>query len=83
MRAHNLGSPTVQAIDRQPQRVPNGAAVHYESHRAKQTTLQRLVQQHAAGFIARVEAGTGPELPHFIEDEFDAFLENSVLATAS
>ena len=73
----------MQAIDRQPQRVPNGAAVHYESHRPKHTTLQRLVQQHAAGFIARVEAGTGPELPHFIEDEFDAFLENSVLATAS
>jgi hypothetical protein len=73
----------VQAIDRQPQRVPNGVAAHYENQRPKQTTLQRLVQQHAAGFIARVEAGTGPDLPHFIEDEFVAFLENSVLATAS
>ena len=63
--------------------MPNGAAVHYESHRPKHTTLQRLVQQHAAGFIARVEAGSGPELPHSIEDEFDASLENSVLAAAS
>lgn len=42
-----------------------------------------LVQPQAAGFIARVEAGTGSELPRFIEDEFDAFLEYSVLATAS
>ncbi len=63
----------MQAVDRQPQRVPNGAAVHYESHRPKHTTLRRLVEQRAAGFIARVEAGTGPELPHFIGDEFDAF----------
>jgi hypothetical protein len=73
----------VQLIERQPQRVPNGAAVQYESHRPKQPTLQRLVQQHAAGFAARAVAGTGPGLQRFIEDELDALLESSVLATDS
>jgi hypothetical protein len=38
----------VQAIGRQPQRAPDGAPVHYERHRPEQTTLDRLVQQHAA-----------------------------------
>jgi hypothetical protein len=32
------------------------------------------MQQHAVSFIAHTEAGTGAELPHFIKDEFDAFL---------
>ena len=40
---------------------------------AEQTTLYRLVQQHAASFIAHTEASTGAELPRFIRDEFDAF----------
>jgi hypothetical protein len=35
-------------------------------------TLYRLVQQHAANFIAHTEASTGSELPGFIKDEFDA-----------
>jgi len=46
----------VQAIRRQPQRAPDGAPVHYERHRPEQTTLYRLVQQHAATFIAQTEA---------------------------
>jgi hypothetical protein len=33
------------------------------------------VQQHGASFIAYTEASTGAELPRFIKDEFDAFLE--------
>jgi hypothetical protein len=70
----------VQAIGRQPQRAPDGAPVHYERHRPEQTTLYRLVQQHAASFIAHTEAGTGAELPRFIKDEFDAFLECGILA---
>jgi hypothetical protein len=45
----------VQAIGRQPQRAPDGASVHYERHRPEQTTLYRLVQQHAATFIAQAE----------------------------
>jgi Putative transposase len=70
----------VQAIGRQPQRVPDGAPVHYERHRPEQTTLYRLVQQHAASFFAHTEASTGGELPRFVKDEFDAFLECGILA---
>jgi hypothetical protein len=73
----------VQAIGRQPcagQRAPDGALLHYERHRPEQTTLYRLVQQHAASFVAHTEASTGAELPRFIKDEFDAFLECGILA---
>ena len=70
----------MQAIGRQPQRAPVGATVHYERHRPEQTTLYRLVQQHAASFIAETEAATGADLPQFVKDEFDAFLECGILA---
>jgi uncharacterized protein (DUF983 family) len=70
----------VQASGPQPQRAPACAPVHYERHRPEQTTLYRLVQQHAASFIAHTEASTGAELPRFIKDEFDAFLECGILA---
>jgi len=70
----------VQAIGRQPQRAPDGAPPHYECHRPEQTTLYRLVQEHAASFIAHTEASTGSELPQFIKAEFDAFLECGILA---
>jgi len=70
----------VQAIGRQPQRAPDGAALRYERHRPEQTTLYRLVQQHAASFIAHTEASTGAELPRFIKDEFEAFPECGILA---
>ncbi|GCL62942.1 hypothetical protein AQPW35_20230 [Rubrivivax pictus] len=46
----------MQAVGRTPQRAPDGAPPHYERHRPKQTTLYRLVQKHAAGFIAHTEA---------------------------
>jgi hypothetical protein len=36
---------------------PDGAPVHYERHRPEQTTLYRLVQQHAATFFVEVERG--------------------------
>ena len=55
-------------------------ALHHERHRPEQTTLYRLVQQHAASFIAQAEASTGAGLPRFIRDEFDAFLECGILA---
>ena len=73
----------MQAIGRQPQRAPDGAPVHYERHRPEQTTLYRLVQQHAASFIAHTEASAGAELPRFVKDEFDAFLECGILAHGS
>jgi hypothetical protein len=70
----------VQAIGRQPQRAPDGASVHYERHRPEQTTLYRLVQQHAATFFAQAEDAAGAALPQFVRDEFDAFLECGILA---
>ena len=38
------------------------------------------MQQHAAHFIAHTAASTGAELPRFIKEEFDAFLECGILA---
>jgi hypothetical protein len=70
----------VQASAQQPQRAPDGAALQYERHRPEQTTLYRLVQQHAASFFAHTEASAGAELPRIIKDEFDAFLECGILA---
>ena len=58
----------------------DGASVHYERHRPEQTTLYRLVQQHAATFIAQAEESTGAGLQQFVRDEFDAFLECGILA---
>ena len=70
----------MQAIGRQPHRATDGAPVHYERHRPEQTTLYRLVQQHAATFFAQAEDAAGADLPQFVKDEFDAFLECGVLA---
>ena len=58
----------------------DGAPVHYARHRPEQTTLYRLVQQHAATFFAQAEETTGADLPQFVKDEFDAFLECGILA---
>ncbi len=46
----------------------------------KQTTLYRLVQQHAATFFAQAEDAAGADLQQFVKDEFDAFLECGILA---
>ena len=70
----------MQAIGRQPQRAPDGTLVHYERHCPEQTTLYRLVQQHAATFFAQAEDAAGADLPQFVKDEFDAFLECGILA---
>ena len=70
----------MQAADRPPQRAPDGASIHCERHRLEQTTLYRLVQQHAATFFAQAEETTGAGLPQFVRDEFDAFLECGILA---
>jgi hypothetical protein len=53
----------VQAIGRQPHRALDVAQVHCERHRPEQTTLYRLVQRHAAAFIAETEVGPG-RFPH-------------------
>ena len=71
----------MQAIGRQPQRAPDGVPVHYERHRPEQTSLFWLVQQqHVATFFAQAEAASGADLPQFVKDEFDAFLECGILA---
>ena len=38
------------------------------------------MQQHAATFFAEVEVAAGADLPQFVKDEFDAFLECGILA---
>jgi ribosomal protein S27E len=38
------------------------------------------VQQHAATVFAQAEAAAGADLPQFVNDEFDAFLECGILA---
>ncbi len=58
----------------------DGAPVHYARHRPEQTTMYRLVQQRAQSFFAQTEEATGAGLPHFVCDEFDAFLECGILA---
>jgi len=70
----------VQAIGRQTHRAPDGVPVHYERRRPEQTTLCRLVQQHAETFFAEVEATAGASLPPFVKEEFDAFLECGMFA---
>ena len=64
----------MRATGRQPQWAPACAPIHYERHRPEQTTLYRLVQQHAATFFAETAAASRADLSHFIKDEFDAFL---------
>jgi len=49
-------APHVQAIDRQTRSAPAGAVVHGERHHNEQTTLHRLVQEHATTFVAETEA---------------------------
>ena len=61
-------------------RVAQSAAVHCERHRPEQTTLYRLVRQHAQTFFAQTEGATGVSLPQFVKGEFDAFLESDILA---
>jgi hypothetical protein len=70
----------MQAVGRQSCQLPDGVRVQYERHRPEQTTLYRLVQEHAATFFAQVEAAAGAGVPQFVKDEFEAFLECGILA---
>ncbi|TXH47436.1 MAG: hypothetical protein E6Q92_00605 [Burkholderiaceae bacterium] len=42
--------------------------------------MYRLAQKHAATFIAQAEDAAGDDLPQFLKDEFDAFLDCGILA---
>ena len=53
----------MQAIGQQPQPAPDGAPIYYKHHRPDQTTLYRLVQEHAATFFEQAEAEAGADLP--------------------
>ena len=70
----------MQATVQQPQRAPAGAQAHCERHRPEQTTLHRLVQQHVATFFAQTEDAAGANLPQFVKDKFEAFLDCGILA---
>ena len=59
---------SVQTTGR-PTLVAHSATVHYVRHRPEQTTLYRLVQQHAATFFAQAEDAAGADLPQFVKDE--------------
>ncbi len=52
-----------------------GATVLYELHCPEQTTLYRLVQQHAATFFEQTDAASAADLPQFVKDELDGLLE--------
>ena len=69
----------MQTIGRQPQRAPDGTPVHYERHRPEQTTLYRLVQQHAATFFAQAEDAVGAGLPQFGMAQTAAHLVDHVI----
>ena len=62
------------------QRAAAGNAVHYERRRPEETALYQLVQEHAESFSAHIEAETGANLPQFVKEEFDAFLDCGILA---
>ena len=64
-------------------RCRDGSPVHHQRHRPEQPTLYRLVQRHAATFLVQAEAEAGAELPRFVKDEFDAFLECGIRAHGS
>jgi len=67
-------------MDKAIQTTPAGLCVHYQRRRPEETTLYRLVQEHAQTFFVQVERETGAGLPEFVKDEFEAFLQCGVLA---
>ena len=62
------------------QRAAAASAARYERRRPEQTPLYRLVRQHYATFAAEVAHVYATGLPHFVKDEFDAYLECGILA---
>ena len=51
------------------------ALVHYKRQRPDRTTLHRLVSSTPRPSFAQAAAATAANLPQFVKDEFDAFLE--------
>ncbi len=46
----------------------------------EETTLYQLVQEHVPTFYAQVEQETRADLPNFVKDEFEGFLQCGILA---
>ena len=57
----------------------DAAARTFCDFKSEQTMLNRLVQQNAATFFAQAKDAAGANLPRFVKDEFDAFLECGIL----
>ena len=51
-----------------------GDAPTYERHRPEQTRLYALIEEHYPRFVERLEA-EGVSLPHFVMEEFEAYLK--------
>jgi hypothetical protein len=60
-------------MDKAIQATPAGQCIHYQRRRPEETTLYRLVQEHAQTFFAQVEHETGADLPEFVKEQFEAF----------
>lgn len=76
----------MQNNDRQPwpgRRAPGGAPVHFEHRRPEPTTLYRPARQHAATGFKQTAAAVGADLPLFLKDEFDAWLNAASCTMAS
>ena len=52
----------------------SGDAPTYERHRPEQTPLYALIEEHFPRFLQWLEAD-GVSLPHFVGEEFEAFLK--------
>lgn len=55
-------------------------ALLYQRRRPEKTTLYQVVQEHVETFFVQVERETGADLPQFVKDEFEAFLQCGILA---
>ena len=61
-RGHRLGSHACKRSADIPRERQKVSPIRYKRQRPEQTALYLLVQQHADGFIAHAEAGTGAAL---------------------
>ena len=52
-----------------------GDTLAYERHRTEQTPLYALIEEHFPRFLERLDAEGVSLLPHFVIEEFEAYLE--------
>ena len=80
MRAHHFGSLACKPLAGSPsgRRIASLSTTSATARSRPRCTA--AVQQHAATFFAQAEDAAGADLPQFVKDEFDAFLECGILA---